>query len=303
MNQEEQSVSATEQTAHSFSSKWREASDYQIGGKDAFDSETLTWIVGRNGFESLEDFGSYLDRYQRILDAGCGNGRILGLLRDVVPDTTELYGLDLAAADVARENLGDKVSGVFDADLTDLSTFVNVPRPNYIYCQEVLHHTSDPALSFRNLVHHLLPGGEIAIYVYRKKAPIREFTDDYVRHQIENLSYEEAMKIATEFSQLGRTLADLNVEFDCPPVRALGISGGRYTIQMFLYHFFVKCYWNSELPLEHNDMINFDWYHPSLCSRHTMEEVLAWYGNNNLQVIHTLEDEYGITVRGIKPED
>lgn len=291
------------QTQQSFGAKWTTASDYQVGGVDSFDTDTLTWIYSRNGFSSLTEFGEYLAQFPTILDAGCGNGRILGLMRDLVPDTTELYGFDLAAADVARKNLGPDVSGVFFADLTDQKTLDLVPRTKFIYCQEVLHHTSNPALSFRNLANHLLPGGELAIYVYRQKAPIREFTDDYVRHQIENLSYEEAMKIATEFSQLGRTLADLDVEFDCPPVRALGISGGRYTIQMFLYHFFVKCYWNRELPLEHNDMINFDWYHPSLCSRHTMEEVLAWYGNNNLQVIHTLEDEYGITVRGTKPED
>ena len=28
---------------------------------------------------------------------------------------------------------------------------------------------------------HLKPGGRILFYVYRKKGPIREFTDDYVR--------------------------------------------------------------------------------------------------------------------------
>jgi SAM-dependent methyltransferase len=300
MKQEEESASAAKQTAHSFSSKWHETSGYQIGGKDAFDAETLNWIVGRNGFETLDALGSYLGKHQRILDAGCGNGRILGLLRDVVPDTTELYGLDFAAAAVARENLADKVSGVFDADLTDSSTFTSVPRPDYIYCQEVLHHTSDPALSFRNLANHLLPGGELAIYVYRQKAPVREFTDDHVRRQIEKLNYEDAMEIAAEFSQLGRTLTELDIEFDVPRVRALGIPGGRYTVQRFLYHFFVKCYWNSELPVEHNNLINFDWYHPSLCSRHTMEEVLDWFKDNNLRVIHSLEDEYGITVRGKK---
>jgi len=288
------------QTQQSFGAKWTSTSDYQVGGAQSFDTDTLTWIYSRNGFSTLREFGEYLAQFSTILDAGCGNGRILGLMRDLVPDTTELYGLDLAAADVARKNLGPDVSGVYFADLTDQNTLDLVPRTKFIYCQEVLHHTSNPALSFRNLANHLLPGGELAIYVYRQKAPIREFTDDFVRGQIEKLSYDDALEIASEFSQLGRTLAELEVEFECPRVQALGIPGGRYTVQRFLYHFFVKCYWNSELPAAHNDLINLDWYHPSLCSRHTTEEVLGWFTENQLKVIHSYEDEYGITVRGLK---
>jgi len=288
------------QTQKSFGSKWTNSSDYQVGGVDSFDTDTLNWLCSRNGFSSLTEFGEYLARYSTILDAGCGNGRILGLMRDLVPDTTELYGLDLAAADVARRNLGPDVSGVYSADLTDQKTLDLVPRTKFIYCQEVLHHTSNPALAFGNLANHLLPGGELAIYVYRQKAPIREFTDDFVRHQIEKLGYAEAMEIAAEFSQLGQTLTELNIEFDVPPVSALGIPGGRYTVQRFLYHFFVKCYWNSELPVEHNNLVNFDWYHPSLCSRHTPEEVLGWFKSSDLKVIHSCVDDYGITVRGLK---
>ncbi len=33
------------------------------------------------------------------------------------------------------------------------------------------------------LVPLLAPGGELMFYVYRRKAPIREFTDDYVRER------------------------------------------------------------------------------------------------------------------------
>ena len=47
-------------------------------------------------------------------------------------------------------------------------------------------------------------------------------------------------------------------------------------------------------------MINYDWYHPSLCSRHTVEEVHSWFFSNDIQIIHSREDDYGITVRGKK---
>ena len=102
------------------------------------------------------------------------------LLRRYAPPTTEIVGIDLHAADVAPANLEeqDRVS-VFAMDL--LGDLAPLGQFDLIYCQEVLHHTSDPAAAFRNLVGRLRPGGELAIYVYRVKAPIREHADDVIR--------------------------------------------------------------------------------------------------------------------------
>ena len=288
------------QTRYSFAEKWRAASNYQVDGIESFDSDTLGWIIKRNGFDSLDSFGVYIRKFDSILDAGCGNGRILGLMAELARNETKLFGLDFSAADIARRNLGSKVAEIHDADLTDKATLEEIGSVDFIYCQEVLHHTSDPQLAFQNLVNLLLPGGEIAIYVYKEKAPVREFTDDFVRELVKDLDVDSAMKIAAEFAELGRVLSGLNVEFEVPTVKALGIEGGRYSIQRFLYHFFAKCYWNPELSAEHNTMINYDWYHPSLCSRHTLEETLNWFEKAGLTVIHSYVDEYGITLRGVK---
>lgn len=64
----------------------------------------------------------------------------------------------------------------------------------------------------------------------------------------------------------------------------------------------MECYWNADLISNDNNMINYDCYHPSLCSRHTNEEVRGWFDANNLKIVHEYEDEYGITMRGVKPE-
>lgn len=288
------------QTAYSFGEKWRSSANFQADGAKSFDSETLNWILGRNGFAILEDLRTFLRERSVILDAGCGNGRILGLFADLVSPETRLFGIDLAAADVARKNLGPKVEQVIAGDLTQIDALTALPAPDFIYCQEVLHHTSDPAGAFKNLAQILLPGGEIAIYVYKRKAPVREFTDDHVRRLIEDRDYAQAMDLASDFTRLGKVLTELDVEFDVPEVRCLEIPAGRYTVQRFLYHFFAKCYWNPELSADHNDMINFDWYHPSICSRHTPDEVNGWFESNNLSVVHQYVDEYGITVRGKK---
>ena len=289
------------QTRYSFGEKWRNTSDYQLGGKLGFDEDTLNWLITRNGFGSLSEFRDYLLNFETIIDAGCGNGRILGLFADILTKENLLYGFDFASAEIARSNLGVSVQGVFDADLMDANSLKNLPKADFIYCQEVLHHTYDPNIAFNNLVSQLNNGGEIAIYVYKKKAPIREFTDDYIRGIVENLQYDEALELTRDFTEFGRVLSDLNIEVNVPELRLLEIPAGTYQVQRLFYHFFLKCYWNPHLSREINDAVNFDWYHPSICSRHTVEEVLGWFEVNNLKVIHEYEDEYGITLRGTKP--
>jgi SAM-dependent methyltransferase len=238
--------------------------------------------VSRNGFSTVEKFTEYFEQFGSILDAGCGNGRILKLLVELAGPDQQLYGIDLAA-DIAKENLGGNANVFVEAgDLVDYSSLEGICQPDFMYCQEVLHHTSDPALSFKNLVDLLASGGEIAIYVYKQKAPVREFTDDYVRSLISDMSHGDAMNLNMDFAKFGKALSDLNVSVSVPELRLLGIEAGTYPVQRLLYHFFVKCYWNPELSDEDNNMINFDWYHPSICSRLTLEEVLGWFSDNNL---------------------
>src|SRR5690606_27910759 len=99
----------------------------------------------------------------------------------------------------------------------------------------------------------------IAIYVYKKKAAAREYMDDYVRDRISGLSYEEALKHCRAITDLGRALAEAKVEITVPGVPLLGIEAGRYDLQRFLYHFFMKCYWNPGMSYDENVAINYDW--------------------------------------------
>ena len=48
----------------------------------------------------------------------------------------------------------------------------------------------------------------------------------------------------------------------------------------------MKCFWSDELDAEANAAINYDWYHPQDCSRHTLDEVLGWYARAGLEVVH-----------------
>ena len=80
--------------------------------------------------------------------------------------------------------------------------------------------------------------------------------------------------------------------------RILEIDAGEYDLQRFVYHFFMKCFWNPELSYADNVAVNYDWYHPQLATRHTLPEVEEWFQEAALKIVHRNVDYYGITVRG-----
>lgn len=287
-------------TAKSFSDKWHRNADLAFSNTLNPNSDIFRWITSRNGFRDGEEMREFLSTKKRILDGGCGNGRVTALLRNYSnAENTEVVGIDLTAADVAAENLlAFKNVKILTKDI--LSDLSSLGKFDFIYCQEVLHHTGDPKRGFENLVKILEDNGEIAIYVYKKKAPTREFVDDYVREKLENLDYDQAMEHCRQITHLGKALTDQNIKLKIPAVDILEIPEGEYDLQRFIYHFFAKIFWNDEFNFEANSVINYDWYHPQNCTRHTVEEVREWFDQNGVSIIHEFVDFYGITVRGLK---
>lgn len=293
----------TDNTARSFRDKWEK--NQTLAFADTLDEshDINRWILGRNGFASNAALTNHLKVRTRLLDAGCGNGRATALLRECTdPKHAEIVAFDLVAADVARQNLSGYTNvtvkpGDLLGDLSDFGHF------DFIYCQEVLHHTADPRRAFLNLANRLMPEGEVAIYVYKQKAPVREFTDDYIRRKIAAMPYEEAVAVCDQITAFGKALSESGLKVTVPAVDVLEIPAGEYEIQRLLYHFFMKCFWNGTMPFKDNSVINYDWYHPDLCSRHTLPEVLAWFADAGLDVVHQHVDFYGITVRGVKPRN
>ena len=290
-------------TEKSFSDKWKKNPSMFFNDILNQNSNTFNWILKRNGFNNIDDFSTYLNSRNVILDAGCGNGRIIALMDSLLPKDHEkiFHGIDLVAHDVAKANFVNQQNMHFSyADLTDKNSLKDLPKFDFIYCQEVLHHTSDPKKSFLNLVNLLNDDGEIAIYVYKKKATMREFADDNIRNKISELEYTQALELMRPITELGKILSDLNLKIDVPEIKLLDIPEGQYDLQRFMYHFFLKCYWNDELSSTECDVINYDWYHPQLCSRHTFDEVSDWILDAGLKIQHAYEDHYGITMRASK---
>jgi len=285
-------------TEKSFSDKWTKNPDLVFSETTDEKSDIFKWIITRNGFENPEALRVFLSTKKRILDAGCGNGRVTALLRKYTDhQTVNITAIDLTAAEVAKRNLKHLENiQIYSKDL--LESLNDLGEFDYIYCQEVLHHTSDPFKAFKNLVDLLSLGGEIAIYVYKKKAPAREFVDEFIRDKISHLDYEKAIEYCEQITALGKTLHELDQTVKIPKVELLEIEEGEYSVQRFVYHFFMKCFWNPRLSYDENTVINYDWYHPDLCSKHNLNEIREWFEKCGLDITHEYTDYYGITMRG-----
>jgi SAM-dependent methyltransferase len=95
-------------TARSFSDKWHKNTDLVFAETLREGSDIFNWIVTRNGWENADGVRAFLKDKKRVLDAGCGNGRVTALLRIYSnPESTQIGGVDLTASDVAAFNLKD----------------------------------------------------------------------------------------------------------------------------------------------------------------------------------------------------
>jgi SAM-dependent methyltransferase len=287
-------------TKKSFQYKWMQEDSY---GSEGMRAELHAWLLGRYGFSSGDEMREYFASRGRILDAGCGAGFSTSawLSDHWAGSGGEWIGLDITEAiDVARRAFGaidgthfvqgDLVSPPFQPETFDV-----------VFSEGVLHHTPSTERAIKALVPLLKPGGELMIYVYALKAPIREFTDDYVRERLQTMEPDEAWEALRPLTKLGKALHDLRVQVEVPEdVALLGINAGRYDVQRLIYWHVAKLFWNDHLTFEENHHLNFDWYAPRYAHRQTEEEVRRWFEETGLDITRFDVQEAGFTVRGVK---
>jgi arsenite methyltransferase len=281
------------QTEQVFGFKWHQ--------RDTFESETALqamqkWSNERYR-ESIEWFPGREQPYI-VLDAGCGAAYTgLQYFRPIF-DRIRYLGADISSAvDVARVRMKDA-----GADAAFIQCDLNrLPLPpasvDAIFSEGVLHHTDSTRGAIASLVPLLKPGGLFMFYVYRRKGPIREFTDDYIREKMQSMSPEDGWKAMEPISRLGILLGELDIEIDIPErIELLGIDAGKINLQRFFYWHVLKSFYRPEYSLDEMNHINFDWFAPRNAHRQTPEEVLQWCVEAELEVLHERVEEAGITI-------
>jgi SAM-dependent methyltransferase len=279
------------QTGDMFGFKWRQRASFE---SDAWQANIRGWLRERYG-----DVERFLpDGPLLVLDAGCGAGVSAMHVFAPVLDRVRYLGVDVSpAVEVARERCRERGADaeVIQCDLNELPLASNAV--DVIFSEGVLHHTDSTELALRNLVPLLRPGGVFMFYVYRRKGPIREFTDDYVRASLRDLSPAAAWEALMPLTKLGKALGDLDLEVDVPEdIAILGIPAGRVKLQRFLYWHVFKAFYRPDFTLEEMNHINFDWYAPANAHRQTPEEVRGWCAEAGLAIEREVVEDAGITI-------
>ncbi|MCC7052651.1 MAG: class I SAM-dependent methyltransferase [Gemmatimonadaceae bacterium] len=287
---------AQDQTADTFGYKWHRTETFTSQPVQAM---SRTWMLDRycGGDEARLD--EWLAEPGRlIVDAGCGAGHsALALFGDRLR-AHDYLGIDIstavrvAAAQFAARGIP---AGFLQHDLT------TVPLPagsvDLLFSEGVLHHTDDTRAAFLHLARALAPGGRFLAYVYAKKGPVREFTDDHIRAQLAALDNDAAWRALEPLTRLGIALGELGATVHVPEaVPLLGIPAGPIDVQRLFYWHVCKLFHRPELTLDEMNHINFDWFRPANCHRHTPGEVEAWCAEAGLSVERLHVEEAGITV-------
>jgi SAM-dependent methyltransferase len=286
-----------QQTRETFGYKWQK--------RETFESRSsLTrmreWLLERYGDICNAVWWREYDDYPLVLDAGCGAamsaiellGERIGRVRYLGVDISE--AIDVGAARFMEHGL----DGAFLQ--TDIS---RIPLPEFsvdvIFSEGVLHHTDSTEKALKILARMLKPGGRFMFYVYNRKGPVREFTDDYIRSRLQSMSPEQGWQSMIALSRLGKILGDLDIVIDISePIDLLDIPAGEINLQRFFYWHIMKIFYRDEMTLDEMNHINFDWYAPANAHRQTPEEVEKWCEEADLSIERKVVEPAGITMIG-----
>lgn len=260
-----------DQTNEVFSEKWSKYIKSDEQGK--LFSFQLNWYLKLYGFRTEDYLRKFLQDKTVIFDAGCGLGYKSAWFASLAPHAL-VIGMDFSeAAAHAAERYKDIPNLIFVRGDISNTGFVE-GAISYTSCDQVIMHTEDPEATFKELSRITNKGlGQVACYFYAKKALPRELLDDYFRIKCKTMANSELWSMSEQLTELGKRLSALDVSFEAPDIPELGIKGGTYDIQRFIYWNFLKCFWSAELGQETSVSTNFDWYSPSNARRFSVEDV------------------------------
>jgi len=288
-----------EQTNSIFSDKWLK---HDIKSQlDSMELFQLRWYLVLYGFNDEKELKEFLQTKKYILDAGCGLGYKAAWMA-LLSSESIVIGMDFSDAVLSAAEHYKGIDNLFFVKGDISQTNIKDNSIDYISCDQVIHHTENPAKTFEHLSNKLSVSGQIGCYVYAKKAIPRELIDEYFRTFTLKCTKEEIWEMSEQLTKLGKTLSELNAKIDVPDIPLLNIKGGSYDVQRFIYWNFLKCFWNEKIGWNGSVSTNFDWYGPSNASRYSEEEFRSWITINNLATLYFHREEACYSGRFLKQE-
>ena len=239
----------------------------------------LRWFMERFNLDSFSFNRLIADK--TVLEIGTGAGAFLHNLLAA----KKAIGVDISA-------VGTRIASnmyphtprvkVIQADIFEYDGWP-VGLYDVVIADQVLHHLPNTFEGLEKAVSLVKPGGHILFYVYKRKPPVREFMDIFLRFFTTRVPVGWCLNFSKFTCWLGKVLTRINQPF-----------------QRWVYRNIIKCFWNEEFNYDNNLRVNFDWYSPKIAHRHTMDEVLGWVWDLGLIVEWIEEGESGISIRAEK---
>lgn len=288
------------QTRDAFGFKWSKRHTYE---SFAMQENCKRWLLERYCGNDRGCLDRWLSGGRKIIvEVGCGSGNSAMLLFEDLLKEHDYLGIDISSAvDVARARFEEKG---YKGDFLKIDMF-KAPIPDnavdIVFAEGVLHHTDSTERALKHLAKKLRVGGRFLFYVYARKSVIREFTDDLIRNRLKGMTDEEAWKALEPLTKLGEALGKLQATVEiAEDIPLLELKRGSYDIQRFFYWHICKAYFRPELTLDEMNHINFDWFRPLNCHRHTPEEIKSWCAEAGMRVERMDVQEAGISVVAAK---
>lgn len=234
----------------------------------------------------------------KILDAGCGAGLASQALFGDKLRGHDFLGIDISdAVEEASQRFTElNLPGEFrQLDLMDIPA--DLGPFDIIFSEGVLHHTDSVRAAIFALSNRLSHKGRLMFYVYKKKAPLREFSDDLIRNHLSGMSHDEAWDELLPLTRLGEALGKLDVSVEIPEaIPYLGIEAGTHNVQRLLYYTVLKSWYHEGYSIQEMNHVNFDWFRPLNCHRHSIEEIREYVHEAGLVLERLHDGPSGFTV-------
>ena len=109
------------------------------------------WFLELYGFEDEKHLGDHLQKFEYILDAGCGLGYKAAWFAKLAP-TSKVIGIDFSSASYnAHQRYHNEFSNLVFAKGDIANTLLEAGSIGFTVCDQVIMHTDDPQKTLSEL--------------------------------------------------------------------------------------------------------------------------------------------------------
>jgi SAM-dependent methyltransferase len=226
-------------------------------------------------------------RGQRILEAGSGAGRFTEVLCRTGAD---VFSFDYSSAVEANQQNNGTQSNLhlFQADIFRIP--LREAWFDHVVCLGVLQHTPDPQKAFMSLAHHVKPGGDLVIDVYRRSLAATLQWKYVLRPITCRVSPERLYPIV-------ETVTPALVG----PTRWLRRLAGRAGARLSPIVEYSHLGLTPEQNVQWAVLDTFDMYSPAYDLPQTADTVRGWFAAAGFEQIEVFNGLNGIVGRGQRP--